>query len=124
MKKDSDLTELDVWLGYKDKVKTYINQDIYKTIPKARKRYLKVVVEYQGPIKAPIKKNDVLGILKIFYKDEVLNEYEVLAFEDVKKVNIFERVGNKSNVGKTPLRFALEDCFNLLTKESANPFIF
>ena len=92
VKKDSDLTELDVWLGYKDKVKTYINQDIYKTIPKARKRYLKVVVEYEGPIEAPIKKNDVLGILKIFYKNEVLNEYEVLAFEDVKKVNIFGRL--------------------------------
>ena len=92
VKKDTDLIELDVWLGYKDKVKTYINQDIYKTIPKARKRYLKVVVEYEGPIEAPIKKNDVLGILKIFYKNEVLNEYEVLAFEDVKKVNIFGRL--------------------------------
>ena len=91
-KKDTELTELDVWLGYKNKVKVYVNQDIYKTIPKARKKYLKAIVEYEGPVKSPIKKNDVLGILKIFYKDEIINEYEVLAFEDIKKVNIINRL--------------------------------
>ena len=35
-----DIIELDVWLGKKDKVKSYIKDDIYKTIPKARKKYL------------------------------------------------------------------------------------
>ena len=65
---------------------------MYKTIPKARKRYLKAVIDYNGPIAAPIKKNDILGTLKVFYKDELINEYQVLAFEDVKKVNIFSRL--------------------------------
>ena len=92
IKKDSELAELDVWLGYKNKVKTYVKQDIYKTIPKARKRYIKAIIEYNGPVEAPIKKNDLLGTLKIFYKDKILNEYEVLAFEDVKRVNIFARL--------------------------------
>ena len=91
-KKDTELTELDVWLGYKNKVKVYVNQDIYKTIPKARKKYLKAVVEYEGPIKAPIKINDKLGVLKIFYKDQIINEYDVLSFEDIKKVNIINRL--------------------------------
>ena len=92
IKKDSELAELDVWLGYKNKVKTYVKQDIYKTIPKARKKYIKAIIEYNGPVEAPIKKNDFLGTLKIFYKDKILNEYEVLAFEDVKRVNIFARL--------------------------------
>ena len=92
VKKDSEFTELDVWLGYKNKVKTYVNQDVYKTIPKAKRKYLKAIIEYNGPIKAPINKNDVLGNLKIFYKDELVNEYKVLAFENIKKVNIFSRL--------------------------------
>ena len=29
-KKDTSVTELDVWLGKKNKVKTYINNDVYK----------------------------------------------------------------------------------------------
>ena len=92
VQKDTEIAELDVWLGNKNSVKAYINQDVYKTIPKARKRYLKAIIDYNGPIAAPIKKNDALGTLKIFYKDELINEYQVLAFEDVKKVNIFSRL--------------------------------
>ena len=92
VQKDTEIAELDVWLGNKNSVKVYINQDIYKTIPKARKRYLKAIIDYNGPIKAPIKKNDILGTFKVFYKDELINEYQVLAFENVKKVNIFSRL--------------------------------
>ncbi len=92
VQKDTEIAELDVWLGNKNSVKAYMSQDVYKTIPKARKRYLKAVIDYNGPIAAPIKKNDILGTLKVFYKDELINEYQVLAFEDVKKVNIFSRL--------------------------------
>ena len=92
VQKDTEIAELDVWLGNKNSVKAYMSQDVYKTIPKARKRYLKAVIDYNGPIAAPIKKNDILGTLKVFYKDVLINEYEVLAFENVKKVNIFSRL--------------------------------
>ena len=91
-KKDSEITELDVWLGKKNKVKTYLKNDVYKTIPKARKKYLKVVVNYNGPIEAPIKKDDIIGKLKISYKDEIIEEHDLLAYENIKKVNIFSRL--------------------------------
>ncbi len=87
-----DTIELDVWLGKKDKVKSYIKKDIYKTIPKARKKYLKVSLNYEGPIIAPIKKDDKIGKYKIFYKDNLLDEYDVYAQEDVGKLNIFSRL--------------------------------
>ena len=54
--KDKEIAKLDVWLGKKDQVKVYINENVYKTIPKARKRYLKVVINYDGPIEAPVIK--------------------------------------------------------------------
>ena len=91
-KKNTELAELDVWLGKKDKVKVYVDQNIYKTIRKARKKYLKAIIEYDGPIEAPIKKNDTLGILKISYKDEIISKHNVLAYEDVKKVNVINRL--------------------------------
>ena len=91
-KKDKPLTTVDVWLGTKDELNTYINQDLYKTIPRARKRYLKVLVSYNGPIQAPIKKDDIIGELKVIYKDDVIGKYNLLAFEDIKRVNIFTRL--------------------------------
>ena len=86
------LARLDVWLGKKDQVKAYVKEDIYKTIPKARKRHLKTFIYYDGPIVAPIKKNQKLGILKVLYKDEIINEYQVYAFEDIKRLNIISRI--------------------------------
>ncbi len=90
-KKDEIFDELEVWQGTQKTVKSYISEDVYQTIPKAKKKYLKVSVDYQGPLKAPILKNDIIGKVKISYKDEQIGEYDLLAFEDVKRQNIFSR---------------------------------
>ena len=67
-------------------------EDIYKTIPKAKKKYMKVKLNYNGPVQAPIKKDDIIGKLKIIYKDELINEFDLLAFENVKRLNVFSRL--------------------------------
>ena len=87
--KNKNFVELDVWLGKKKTVKGYIKKDLYKTIPKARKKYLKAVVIYQGPILAPVQKDQKVAKLKLSYKGEILDELDIFAIEEVKKVNIF-----------------------------------
>ena len=91
-KSNISIGDAEVWLGNKDIVKTYVKKDIYKIIPKARKKLLKVTINYNGPIEAPIKKDDTLGKLKVLYKGEIVDEYDLLAFEDVKKLNVFSRL--------------------------------
>jgi len=91
-KKESEIAELDVWLGKKKKVKIHTNTDIYRTVPKARKKYLKAKIVYNGPIEAPIKKNEKLGDLIITYKDEIVAEHDLFASEGIKKLNIFSRL--------------------------------
>ena len=81
-----------VWLGKKNTVPVYLKDDVYKTVPKSRKKNLKVSIIYKGPIEAPIKKDDIIGKLKMTYKNELVNEYDLFAFEDVKKLNIFSRL--------------------------------
>ena len=88
---------LNVWLGKKDKVDVHAKEDIYKTIPKARKKYLKAIIEYNGPILAPIKQDDIVGELKIFYKDNLIKKYDLYASENIKKVNIFSRIMKSIN---------------------------
>jgi len=91
-KYNEPIAKAEVWLGKKNHVDTYVKDNIYKTIPKARKKFLKVSINYNGPIEAPIKKDDVLGKLKVTYKNVLINEYDLLAFEDVKKLNIISRL--------------------------------
>ena len=70
----------------------YTNEDIYKTIKKAKKKLLKVSVKYEGPIEAPIKKDEKVAILKVVYDDELVGEYDLLASNEVKKVNFVSRL--------------------------------
>jgi len=96
-KANTPIDDIDVWLGKKDTVKTYVKNNIYKTIPKARKRLLKVSLNYTGPIEAPIKKDDILGKLKLTFNGELIEEYDLLAYEDVKRLNIFSRLMKSVN---------------------------
>ena len=91
------IQKVDVWLGKKDSVQVYVNQDIYKTIKKAKKRLLKVSVNYDGPIEAPINKGDKVAMLKVIYDNQIVGEYDLLASQDVKKVNFFSRLMKSIN---------------------------
>ena len=84
--------KIDVWLGKNNEVKVYTKENIYKTIKKGQKKKLKVKMIYDGPVEAPINKDQVLAKLKIIYDEELIDEYELLALEEVKKVNIFSRL--------------------------------
>jgi len=95
--KNNTFSELKVWHGKKDKVKVFTNEDIYKTIPKAKKKYLKAIIKYDGPIQAPIEKNDIVAKLIITYKDELLGKYDLYSSEKIKKMNIFSRIISSIN---------------------------
>ena len=84
--------KIDVWLGKKNEVKVYTKENIYKTIKKGQKKKLKIKMIYEGPAEAPIIKDQVLAKLKIIYDEELIDEYELLALEEVKKVNMFSRL--------------------------------
>ena len=96
-KTDLPVDQVSVWQGKKDTVGVYVKESIYKTIPKARKKNLKVSIIYNGPIQAPIKKDDIIGKLKVSYKNELIEEYDLFAFEEVKRLNVFSRLMRSIN---------------------------
>ena len=81
-----------VWLGKEEFVQTYSSVDIYKTIKKAKKKLLKVTIEYDGPLEAPIKKDEKIATLKIVYDQEFIGEYDLLSSREIKKVNFLSRL--------------------------------
>jgi D-alanyl-D-alanine carboxypeptidase (penicillin-binding protein 5/6) len=91
-KSSETIDKVDVWLGKENQVDVYVNEDIFKTIKKAKKNLLKVALKYEGPIEAPIKKDDVIGKFRVVYNEELIGEYDLLAAKDVDKVNIFTRL--------------------------------
>ena len=91
-KKGEPINKIDVWLGKENFVNVYSNQDIYKTIKKGQKKLLKIKMTYDGPVEAPIKKDQIVAKLKVIYNESLIDEYDLLALNEVKKVNVFSRL--------------------------------
>ncbi|MBD1139365.1 D-alanyl-D-alanine carboxypeptidase [Pelagibacterales bacterium SAG-MED46] len=89
--------KINVWLGKDDFVQSYTKENIYKTIKKAKKKLLKVSVNYNGPVEAPIKKDEKIASLKVVYDDELIGEYELLSLKEVKKVNFISKLFKSLN---------------------------
>ena len=58
---------------------------------------LKIIVNYDGPIEAPIKKDQKVAKLKIIFNDNNIGEYDLLAVKSINKVNIFSRLMKSLN---------------------------
>ncbi len=91
-KSDQPINKVEVWLGKENSVDVYTKENIYKTIKKGQKRKLKIKVVYDGPVEAPIQKDQPIAKLKIIYDEELIDEYDLLAFKEIDKVNIFSRL--------------------------------
>ena len=88
-RKGETIFELETWLGRKDKIKATTKEDFYVTINKKDIRHLTVSLEYNGPISAPVKKDEKIANIIISKKGEELKNLPLYALEDLKKVNFF-----------------------------------
>ena len=91
-KRGEVIENLNVWLGKKNKVQVTTSEDVYLTIPKRKKKTIKAVLEYEGPIETPINQGDKLGVLKVYISDNLEKEVDILSTESIKRSNIFSRL--------------------------------
>jgi len=96
-KKNEPLENLEVWLGKKPKVQVTTKEDVFINIPKRKKSALTSYIEHESPIQTPIAKDQEMGMLKIFFNEELIKEMPVYAMEKVSKVNIFTRIFRSVN---------------------------
>ena len=89
---EKPVASLDVWLGKKNKIDVYVKENIYLTVPKRKKKTIKAVLEYNGPVLAPIKKGDKIGTLNVYQDNELIKETNLYSNENIKRSNIFARL--------------------------------
>ena len=89
-KKNFTTFELDTWLGKNEKIKVSTKEDFYITINKKDVRNLNVFLKYDGPIVAPIQKDEKIADLVISSKGETIKTLPLYAAENLKKVNFFK----------------------------------
>ena len=78
------------WLGKEEFVEGVVKEDIYITIFKKELKNFKVFLEYNGPIKAPIKKDQEIGNLIIETPSDETIKFPIYSAKKIKKVNFFK----------------------------------
>ena len=96
-KKDEIFANLKVWLGEKNRVNVVTSEDFYLTVPKRKRKTIKAVLEYEGPIQTPIKKGEKLGQLNVYVSGELRKQIDILSAENIKRSNIFSRLFHSLN---------------------------
>ena len=89
-KKNETIFPVKSWLGKKNDIKGSTKEDIFLTFKKKEARNLKVFLKYNGPIKAPVYKEQKIANIEIYIKDDLVKNVPVYASENVEKVNVFK----------------------------------
>jgi serine-type D-Ala-D-Ala carboxypeptidase (penicillin-binding protein 5/6) len=84
--------EAAVWLGTEPTVPLMIENELKLTLHKKARREMKVKINYQGPIPAPVKKGDMLATLSVTAPGEKTVEVPLVAAADVEQLGLIGRL--------------------------------
>jgi D-alanyl-D-alanine carboxypeptidase (penicillin-binding protein 5/6) len=82
----------EVWLGAEPKVPLSVGRDLIVTLPRKARKDMKVTVEYDRPIPAPIEKGTTVGRVVVTAADFPPVEAPLVAAASVERMNAFGRI--------------------------------
>ncbi len=83
----------EVWLGEAATVPLVLEEDLAVTLDRQARRDMKVSVQYEGPVAAPIRKGQRIATLVVTAPDSEPVERPLLAGADVERRGLFGRIG-------------------------------
>lgn len=86
------IEQASVWLGDRETVPLVTEEALVLTMPRAARKDMRVTVEYEGPIPAPIVNGQVLARLRVAAPDMEDRVIALRAGEDVAKLGPFGRI--------------------------------
>jgi serine-type D-Ala-D-Ala carboxypeptidase (penicillin-binding protein 5/6) len=84
--------DAEVWLGSEPKVPLTVAQDLVVTLPRKARKEMKVTVEYDRPLPAPIVKGQTVGKLIVTAPDVPPSEMPLITGANVERMDPFTRI--------------------------------
>jgi D-alanyl-D-alanine carboxypeptidase (penicillin-binding protein 5/6) len=84
--------DAEVWLGSEPKVPLTVANDLVVTLPRKSRKDMKVTVDYDRPIPAPVKKGQAVGKLVVTAPDVPPTEVALVGGADVGRMDPLGRV--------------------------------
>jgi serine-type D-Ala-D-Ala carboxypeptidase (penicillin-binding protein 5/6) len=82
----------EVWLGADAKVPLTVAKDFVVTLPRKSRKDMKVTIDYDRPIPAPVKQGDTVGKVVMTAPDVPAAEAPLIAAESVDRMNALGRI--------------------------------
>ena len=89
--KNQVVTTLPVWKGTSSTLKAGFTNDLYMTLPKGVGPKLKVAMEAQQPLTAPVAPGQTVGVLRLTLDGNAVAEFPLQALEEVPQAGILGR---------------------------------
>jgi D-alanyl-D-alanine carboxypeptidase (penicillin-binding protein 5/6) len=85
------IATIPVWFGTQKSIDLIVPETVLRTLKKNKVSKLKMTAEYDKPAKAPIKKGDKLGFVKINIPEQTDIEVPLVAAQDVESIGFVGR---------------------------------
>ena len=96
-KKNETKFEIKSWLSKNKTIVGITKEDLFVTLSKRDSRNLKVTIDYDGPIKAPIEKDAKIAQISVSLKDETIKSLPIYSVSKVEKVNFLKSLFTSIN---------------------------
>jgi len=84
--------DAELWLGAEPKVPLTVREDLVVTMPRRSRKDMKVTVEYDRPIPAPVSKGQTVGKVVVTAPDMPPTEAPLIAASDVGRMDTLGRI--------------------------------
>jgi D-alanyl-D-alanine carboxypeptidase (penicillin-binding protein 5/6) len=84
--------DAEVWLGAEPKVPLTVGKDFLVTLPRKARKDMKVTIEYDRPIPAPVQKGDTIGKVLMTAPDVAPAEAPLIAAASIERMNPLGRI--------------------------------
>lgn len=98
VEKDTRLADVPVWLGTEERVGLMVPDDVSMLVPALVQGNLDAEITYDRPIRAPVAKGDVIGLLKVNLQDMKAAEFPLVAERDVPRGGFVPRLRTATSV--------------------------
>lgn len=89
--KGQEVDTANVWLGKAATIKLLASEDVHKVMSRKERRGLKVTVNWNDPVPAPITKGQKIGTITLAY-DGKTEDYPLVSGSDVEELGFFDRI--------------------------------
>lgn len=87
-----------LWMGKEKELELGVSEDLYVMIGRGQYDQLKVSIQTEKDIKAPIQAGNVLGTISVQLHDKTITERPIVALKEAPAANIFSRLLDRASL--------------------------